>query len=205
MDVVKFGVLGGTFDPIHNGHLAMAEAAKAKLNLSKIIFVPAGIPPHKSSKTITPTPHRVKMLQLALTNFADFSISMADINRVPPHYSVDMLPLLQSEYGFTPAQTYFIIGVDLLTKLSSWYHSQQLLNLCNLAVVHRPGYALNLEEVYSQLPNLDSKIHWIENSPIPISSTEIRHALRHGQPIEKFVPPPVLAYIRQENLYQPAL
>lgn len=205
MDVVKFGVLGGTFDPIHNGHLAVAEAVKTKLNLSKIIFVPAGQPPHKLGKTITPPSHRVRMLHLALANYADFAISMVDINRMPPHYSVDMLPLLQAEYDFTPAQTYFIIGADLLPKLPTWHQAQQILKLCRLAVVHRPDYSFDLTAIYLRLPNLASKINWVENYPIPISSTEIRHKLRHGQSIDSLVPPSVATYIQQKNLYQPLL
>lgn len=202
MDVVKFGVLGGTFDPIHNGHLALAKAVKDALNLETVIFVPAGKPPHKMKKTLATAKHRVRMLELALVDFADFTISNVDIDRLPPHYSVEMLPLVQAEYGIAPAQTYFIIGADLLPKFPRWYQPQRLLKLCQPAVVHRPGYAFNLQEIYARLPILESKIHWVEMPPIPVSSTKIRDAIQQCQPIDNFVPPAVEAYIRQENLYR---
>jgi nicotinate-nucleotide adenylyltransferase len=198
----KTGVLGGTFDPIHNGHLWLAEAVRDSLALNKVLFVPAGEPPHKRGRRIAPASHRAQMVALALKDHPHFEMSRIDLDRPGPHYSVDMLTRLRADYQLSADDCFFIIGADSLIDLPIWHSAQQLLELCRLAVAHRPGYQPDLSDLKAQLPRLPQRIVWIELPGIPISATALRAAVAQGESIDALTPPAVVRYIRQMGLYK---
>jgi len=198
----KIGVLGGTFDPIHDGHLRLAEAVYHDLALDKVLFVPAGEPPHKRGRSITPSYHRAKMAELALEEYPHFEMSRVDLDRPGPHYSVDMVARLRADYQISAHDCFFIIGADSLMDLPTWRAPQQLLNLCRLAVAHRPGYQPDLVNLTTQLPNLPQKIDWVELPDTPISSTSLREAVGRGESIAGYTPQVVAWYIQQARLYR---
>ena len=137
---LRLGIFGGTFDPIHHGHLVAAEAARHRLALDRVLFVPAGRPPHKPDRPIADAGHRLRMLELAIAAKTYFAISHVDLERPGPHYTTDTVQLLRHQYNLSPDECFFIIGGDSLVDLPTWYHASELITLCRLAVSHRPGY-----------------------------------------------------------------
>src|SRR5436305_4788039 len=151
--------MGGTFDPVHYGHLVVAEEVRATLNLAEMVFVPAGQPPHKQGAIITAAEHRVAMLKLAIASNPHFSISRVDLDRVGPSYTVETLRLLRQQWG-EQTELYFIIGWDSLEELLTWYDPVGILEqLTHLVAVHRPGYqeapSYRVEE---RLPELKQRL-----------------------------------------------
>jgi nicotinate-nucleotide adenylyltransferase len=196
----RLGVLGGTFDPIHHGHLVAAGEAHYQLGLDKVLFVPAGSPPHKPDRPILPGDQRLRMIELAIAGKAHFDTSRVDLDRPGPCYTVDTLRLLRGQWG--PQTTlFFIEGVDSLSEISTWYQPQRLIELCELAVVERPGVQLDLALLDAQLPGLRSKIHWVQMPGLEISSSDLRSRVRDGRPISYLVPTSVETYIRQQGFY----
>ena len=197
----RLGVLGGTFDPIHHGHLVAAEEARGQLALDQVLFVPAGSPPHKPDQPITAAHHRVRMIELAIAGRPQTSVSRVDVDRPGPCYTVETLELLRRAWG--PGVTlFFIEGADSLAELTSWYQPRRLLELCELAVVGRPGVELDLPELYRRLPQLEARLHWVQMPRLEISSSDLRGRVRAGRPIAYLVPPAVEAYIREHQLYR---
>jgi nicotinate-nucleotide adenylyltransferase len=195
------GILGGTFDPIHHGHLVAAEEACYQLALDRVLFVPAGTPPHKPRQPITPADHRLRMLELAIAGKPYFAISRVDVDRPGPCYTVDTLKLLRAEWGADP--TYFFIeGADSFADILTWYQSQRLIELCELAVVERPGVEIDSAQLEQQLPGLAARTHWIQMPSLEISSSDLRARVREGRSISYLVPPAVEAYIFEAKLYQ---
>jgi nicotinate-nucleotide adenylyltransferase len=137
---LQLGILGGTFDPIHFGHLLAAEEVRVAMCLGRVLFAPAGDPPHKQGQAILPVAHRLRMVRLAIADNPDFETSGVDIDRSGPHYSVDTVRLIRKEWGTNADETHFIMGVDSLAHLLTWRRPDQLIELCRLAVVARPGY-----------------------------------------------------------------
>ena len=197
---LRLGILGGTFDPIHNGHLVAAQETHYQLALDRILFVPAGTPPHKPNKPVSPAHHRLHMIELAIASQPAFGISRVDVDRPGPHYTVDMLQLLRNEWP-PDAHLFFIEGSDSLAEMVSWYQPQQLIQLCELAVVRRPGSDVDLAELERRLPGLNSRLHWIDMPLLDISSTDLRARVREGRPISYLVPATVEAYISENGLY----
>ena len=207
MDVVRLGILGGTFDPIHRGHIAIAQASYKALLLDKVLFVPAGDPPHKQDQHVTPAHHRVAMVDLAIKMAPYFVLSRVDVDRPGPHYATDMLARIQNRYGVTPKTTFFIIGTDSLIDLPTWHNPALLLTQCQLAVIHRPGYQPDLSELSKHLPEIEACVCWVEMPATAISSTKLRQKLAdQGQltpnALTKVLPVSVLAYIAEHNLYK---
>lgn len=197
----RLGILGGTFDPVHHAHLVAAQEAQHQLVLDRVLFVPAGDPPHKPSQPLSPTHHRLRMLELAIADQPHFAISRVDLDRPGPCYTVDTLALLRSEWG--PGPTFFFVeGSDSLADMPSWYQPQRLLELCELVVVERPGVELDLSQLKRQLPGITSRIHWVQMPLLEISSTGLRTRVRAGRPISYLVPPAVEVYIREHGLYR---
>lgn len=194
------GILGGTFDPIHHGHLVAAQEACHQLALDRVLFVPAGAPPHKPGRPITAAHHRLRMLELAIAGRSRFAISRVDLDRPGPCYTVETLELLRAEWGPEPS-FFFIEGADSLADIVKWYHPRRLLELCDLAVVARQGTRLDLDHLEQQLPGLKSQIHWVEMPTLEISSSDLRARVRAGRPISYLVPPEVEAYILDQRLY----
>lgn len=197
----RLGILGGTFDPPHSGHLGAALEALHQLALDRVLWVPAGAPPHKPSQPITPGHHRLVMLERAMAGNPHLSISTVDLERPGPCYTVDTLALLRAEYGPQP-EFYFIEGADSLVDLPTWYRPRQLLDLCRFAVVRRPGVEIDLGALEARLPGLRARVHFVEMPLLEISSTDLRRRVRQGRPISYLVPPGVEAYIQEQGLYR---
>ncbi len=201
----RIGILGGTFDPVHYGHLVIAEEAYASLELTEIVFVPAGEPPHKTNEEITAAVHRLNMLELAIASNPHFTISRVDIDRAGPSYTVDTLRLLRKQWGEQTA-IYFIIGSDSLEDLLSWHNPSGILEqLTHLVAVRRPGYSES-EAFYghleARLPGIKQKLVLIDTPQFTISATDLRNRVAEGRPIKYQTPETVESYIVQYGLYR---
>ncbi|MFQ5886297.1 MAG: nicotinate-nucleotide adenylyltransferase [Anaerolineae bacterium] len=196
--VGRIGVLGGTFDPIHYGHLAAAEEARAKLNLHEVIFVVAGVPPHKLDEEITPAEDRYAMVELAIASNPHFSVSRIDLDRPGPSYTVDTIALLRQKWT---EEIYFIMGVDSLMEIDTWHQPQRLIQLCRLVAVERPGFVPDMERLEAAVPGITARMEIIDMPQMEISSTDLQRRVREGLPIKYQLPPQVEKYIYQHRLY----
>src|SRR5579883_2003534 len=200
----RIGILGGTFDPVHYAHLAIAEEVYCALHLTRVLFVPAGQPPHKLGEPITPAEHRVAMLELAIRPNPHFSLSLVDIERDGPSYTVDTLRLLRNELG-ADADLYFVIGGDSLRDLPTWYDPAGILEQATIVALMRPGYAEVAAEramLFARLPALEQRLIVLEGPRLDLSSTELRRRVATGRPIKYQTPDEVEDYIRRHRLYQ---
>ena len=193
------GILGGTFDPIHFGHLHIANGLRAKLDLDKIIWVVAGKPPHKRGQIVSDDDDRIAMVRLALGNATGDSVSRLEVDRPGPSYTVDTLETLSAEVG--PAQYYFLMGEDSLRDFPAWRNPERILELADLGVVGRPGIDTDLAILTEQLPALAGKVHIASLDELPYSSSEIRQRVADGMPIDDLTAEPVVEYIRDHGLY----
>jgi len=198
--MLRIGILGGTFDPIHYGHLVIAEDAWAHLHLEKVLFVPAFLPPHKPEGSYSSFGHRVEMTLLGIAGNPHFELSLIEARRSGPSYTVEMLRALQAELG-TDVQLYFIIGMDSLANILEWHQPAALLPLCRIVVAERAGYQVNLAELEAALPGLCDRLELIDTPALSISSTDIQRRVARGLPIRYQTPPPVERYIRLHRLY----
>ncbi len=199
---MNIGILGGTFDPIHLGHLLMAEMAREQLSLARVLFTPAGDPPHKQGVAITPAHHRRAMVELAIAGNPGFTLCDVDLTRPGPHYSTDTIRLVRRHFNLPPEQCCFIIGGDSLHDLPTWHNPQELISLCRLAVVHRPGYRPDMTALVSTLPGIQERVHWVQMPFIGLAASDIRARVRAGLSIRYQVPEAVEQYIRQYRLYR---
>lgn len=197
----RLGILGGTFDPIHHGHLVAAGEALHQLQLDLVLFVPAGEPPHKPTRPISPAHHRLRMIELAIAGKPCFALSRVDLDRPGPSYTVEMLDLLRIEWG-PDATIFFIEGTDSLNDMPTWFQPQRLIELCELAVVARGGLKVDISPLEEQLPGLGDRLHWVEMPRLEISSSDLRARVRSGRPISYLVPPSVESYILEHGLYR---
>jgi nicotinate-nucleotide adenylyltransferase len=197
----RVGILGGTFDPVHHGHLVAAQEAHHQLRLEQVLFVPAGTPPHKPRRPCSPIHHRLRMLELAIASKPYFSISRVDVDRPGPCYTVNTLELLRVEMG-TETTLFFIEGADSLADILTWYQPHRLIELCELAVVKRPGIEIDLPHLEKNLPGLADHIHWVQMPRLEISSSDLRQRTRIGEPISYLTPATVEAYILKHGLYK---
>ena len=196
---MRIGVFGGTFDPIHYGHLVAAEEARHLLQLDRVLIVPAGQPPHKTHRPITPAPHRVAMVQLAIASNPNFVLSRVDVDRPGPHYSVDMIALLRRELG--PGEIYLIVGMDSLMDLPLWHEAERLMELCHVVGVNRPGYTYDLAPLERSVPGISAHIRVLEAPQLEISSHDLQERARQCMPIKYQVPEAVEDYISRHGLY----
>lgn len=213
----RVGILGGTFDPVHSGHLAVAEAVHHSLALSSILFVPAFLPPHKPTYAISPFAHRAAMLELAVADTPGFSVSRLEAERVGPSYSIDTLRTLTQTLG-KDVRLFFIIGMDAFAEVFSWKEQGKLLDHASFVVVGRPDHCAQScgQTVaryfpgYTFVEGLGSwqgepgrgAIYPVAMVPMKVSSTEIREAVRQGRSIRNRVPAPVADYIEAQGLYR---
>ena len=198
---MNIGVLGGTFDPIHNGHLIVAEEARARLNLTEILFVPAAQPWLKESSPISAAKHRVQMVRLAIADHPYLKLSTIEIDRGGPSYTVDTMIELQALHG-AGDELFFILGWDSLAQLPQWKEPSRLTTMCRLVAVPRPGHALpDLNSLEAAIPGLSQRLIVLEKPQIDISATEIRKWVAQGLSVRHLVPEPVDEYIRQHKLY----
>lgn len=196
-----FGILGGTFDPIHVGHLLVGETAWQKLGLQRVLFVPAGDPPHKQREVGTPAWHRRVMVELAIAGNPHFELCPVDLERVGPHYSTDTVRLIRAQYELATDDCFFIIGGDSLQDLPKWHRPEELLQLCRLAVIQRPGFRPDMAALTEQLPGVAARLVWVEMPEIGISASDIRAQLQAGQSVRYQVPAAVRQYILDHKLY----
>ncbi len=207
---MRLGILGGTFDPPHYGHLALAENARVQLQLDRVLFVPAGQPPHKlnrgkgkqggSNQPTTPAHHRAAMVQAAIADHPAFALSRVDLDRPGPHYTVEMLALLGQAYP--GAALYFLIGSDSLAEFPTWRDSAGILRQARLAVMRRPGWEVALEALERETPEIRGRLVWLDTPYLEISGTDLRRRAREGLPLRYLIPPSVEAYVREHRLYQ---
>lgn len=197
---VRFGVFGGSFDPPHYGHLALAETARVQLQLARVLFVPAGEPPHKTDVKLSPIAKRVALVQAAIADNGAFALSRVDVDRPGPHYTVDMLRLLRAEF---PQVTdwFLLLGEDSLHDFLSWRAPEEILDLAELAVMRRPEKPAPLETLQERLPTLERRLTWLDVPPLHLSATELRRRVREGLPLRYLVPLPVEVLIRKHQLY----
>lgn len=194
------GILGGTFDPPHMGHLILAQSALDILNLSHVLFVPAADPPHKHHLPITPVMHRVSMLELAIEDNPRFMISRVDMDRPGPHYTVDTLDILCKK--FPGIDLYFLMGGDSLHDFASWRDPEGIIERATLAVMRRPGSVIDISDLEAKLPGIQNRIAFVDAPIIGISATLIRDRLRVGHSIRYQVPDKIERYILTNRLYR---
>jgi nicotinate-nucleotide adenylyltransferase len=195
----RIGVLGGTFDPVHNGHLHIGDALRTALDLDGVLWVPAGRPPHKSDQIVSSDKDRLAMLDLALAGSAIDEISTIDINRSGPSYTADTLEILAER--FPTARLFFLMGEDSLRDLSTWHHPERILRVAELAVAGRPGVETDLQSLEFQVPGVRKRVHVVPTEEMAISSSDIRRRVRENQSIRGLVPANVEAYIQNHGLY----
>lgn len=197
----RIGVIGGTFDPIHYGHLAAAEEARVRMNLERVLFVVAGVPPHKLDEEVTPVEHRLAIVSLAIASNPHFEISRVDVDRPGPSYTVDTISILRKQWG-QETEVYFIMGLDSLVELPTWHHPQRLIQLCRLLAVKRPGFETDMAELEASVPGISSRVEIIDMPEMDISSSDLQQRVRDGLPIKYQVPEEVERYIMEHGLYR---
>jgi len=198
---MNIGVLGGTFDPVHNGHLIVAGEVMAGLGLAVVIFVPAGQPWLKADWPVTPAEHRLQMLRLALADKPDFKISTLEIERAGPSYTVDTMAELRGQVG-SDDELFFILGRDNLAQLPQWQEPSRLMEMCYLVAVNRPGTPRpRLKSLEKSLPGISGRVMLLERPEIDISASDIRERVARGLSVRHLVPEPVNRYIKENGLY----
>jgi nicotinate-nucleotide adenylyltransferase len=197
---MRLGILGGTFDPPHFGHLMLAEAALTQLQLDQVLFAPVGVQPLKPEERSSTPEQRAHMVELAIADRPHFALSRADLERPGPHYTVDLLTIVQQQ--FPEAALWFIMGEDSLSDLLRWRDPARLIQLARLAVLRRPGYEPDWPTFDRALPDLRARIDWIEHGEIDIAATDIRQRIQVDLPVDALVPPKVIEFIRVQHLYQ---
>jgi len=197
---MHIGILGGTFDPIHVGHLVVAEEARVKLGLSEVLFVPAGQPWFKVDHTITPAIHRVEMVRLAIANNPYFKLCTLEVERNGPSYSIDTITTLRSQLG--GQSFFFILGSDSLAGFHLWKEPAKLVQMCQLVVVPRLDLSLpDLKFLESRIPGLVHSVIELDAPIIEVSSSKIRQRVAQGLTIRYLVPEMVEKYIMEQKLY----
>ncbi len=196
----RIGILGGTFDPIHYGHLAIAEEARWSAGLTRVYLVPAAHQPLKHGQHAATAQQRMHMVRLACANNAAFVPSDSDLHRASPSYTVDTLRTFQLMLG-AAAELWFILGYDALMSLPQWYAAPQIIKLVKLAAIARPGTALDMAVLEQQLPGIVARTRVIDGPRLDISSTALRQRIAAHQPIRYQLPDAVLDYIIKEHLY----
>jgi nicotinate-nucleotide adenylyltransferase len=209
----KTGLLGGTFDPIHNGHLALAEAAGKLCNLSEIVLIPAAVPPHKQYRAITPFSHRVAMMKMAIAGKTDLHISSIEQILPKPSYSIDTIEYLKL-HSVGDVEFYFITGADAFLDIQSWKQYRNVLENCNFIVFTRSGNKnKKLYKFFEHLEYYKNDTAWYNKkhqkyiyTPIhslpDVSSSEIRTLVGKGKAVNNLAPEKVIDYIFEHKLYQ---
>jgi nicotinate-nucleotide adenylyltransferase len=200
---VRYAIMGGTFDPIHFGHLAAAETVRQKLNCQKVIFIPLGNPPHKKNRVLSDSNHRYTMTVLATNSNPYFEVSGIEVNRDGYTYTLNTITELNNYYG-NDVELLFIIGADALLEIETWYKAEELLKLCSFVAVTRPGYDKSMLEqklLYLQ-SKYNSELHIIDVPGLNISSTEIRERIKADASIRYLVPEAVEQYIFKHGLFR---
>jgi nicotinate-nucleotide adenylyltransferase len=219
---MRLGLLGGSFNPIHHGHLSIARRVRENLQLDQVLFIPTGDPPHKRDGALAPAQDRYEMVRLAVADDPAFAVSDIEVQRTGKSYSIDTVRQLQAQLD-SGTELYFLIGLDAFLDFASWKAPQALLKLCRFVVISRPGQSFRSLVDLPMLPHVDplalaeldsGKRHRLEIPlpsspgviclPLPpcsISASDIRHRIRKGMPVANLLPHPVESYILHHRLY----
>jgi nicotinate-nucleotide adenylyltransferase len=193
---MKIGIIGGTFDPIHIGHLLIAEQARDKMNLDKVWFIPTGHPPHKQGNQITAAHHRLEMVKIATEENSAFEVLDWEIKREKLSYTIDTINWAVETY---PSHQFsLIVGTDMVNNLSSWYQVEKLVQFVSIIAVKRPGFTAE------SLPGfIQEKVRWVEDAvEILISASQLREHITRGRSFRYAVPHNVCRYIEEHQLYE---
>lgn len=197
MKKTRIGLLGGTFDPVHNAHIRLAEETQSQMKLDRVLFIPAKIHALKKNEHITEAGHRLKMLELALDGYPDFQVCDVELSRDGISYTVDTLRLLKEKPEYSNSDLFLIIGADNLRDLFMWKEPLEIVKLCTICVFDRPNAFISPDNGM-----ILSKIEKIKAPLMRVSATEIRNKIQDGIPWEKEVPAAVADYINEYNLYR---
>ena len=201
----RIGILGGTFDPIHFGHLVIAEQVAEVLSLDRVLFVPARVPPHKPGVVVTPAEDRAEMVALAIGGNAAFILSRIELDRDGPSFTVDTLDILIDEAASQGVERefFFILSSEAIAGLPAWRDPWRLLSLCRLAVVPRSGHPFpDRAWLDARFPGRADRIISVETLPLAHSASTIRERAIEGRSIRYLVPPAVETYIHEHRLYR---
>jgi nicotinate-nucleotide adenylyltransferase len=196
----RLGVFGGTFDPIHLGHLVIAEEARVTLGLDLVLFIPARVSPFKLGQATACAADRLRMVELAIADNPSFQASRLEIEREGPSFTVDTLRQLRTAYG-PQVELFLLLGADSLAAIAGWHQAQELVKLAWIAVYARPGVALVPDALERQVPGLAAVTQTLDGVKLDISATEIRSRVRLQRSIRYLVPSAVETYIHQHGLY----
>ncbi len=198
---MNLGVLGGTFDPVHQGHILVAEEARVRLNLAEVLFVPAGWPWLKGDSPISAAEHRVQMVRLAIAAYPYCKLSTMEVEQAGPSYTVDTIRVLQAQLS-AGDELFFILGWDTLAELPRWREPSRLIKMCQLVAVPRPGYPCpDLNSMEAVIPGLSQRLIMLDKPEVDIGATEIRNRVAQGLSVRHLVPEPVDEYIKKHKLY----
>ena len=203
MTTTRLGIVGGTFDPIHIGHLVAAEEARVQFSLDRVIFMPAGQPAFKDLSEVTEAEHRYLMAVLATAANPDFDVSRLEIERPGPTYTVDTLVALAGEYG-ADAELFFVTGADAVWEILAWKDAERVAELATFIAATRPGYDLDAAVRAHQEAASRFRIEYMEVPALAISSTDLRRRVAESRPIRYLTPEPVVSYIAKYGLYREA-
>jgi nicotinate-nucleotide adenylyltransferase len=199
---MKLGILGGTFDPVHCGHLLIAEEAQSRMELQRVLFCPAGQPRLRTGEPEASAHHRLEMVRWAVQSNPDFSVSAIEIGRKGPSYTIDTLETLRQQEG-PGTDLYFIMGADTLEGFDQWKEPGRVLELCRLVVVKRPGYEdPEIESVIRTFPAAKGRVFRLQGPCSKLSARTVRQRVAMGLPIDGLVPQVVKAYIDEQCLYK---
>jgi len=196
----QIGVLGGTFDPVHYGHLAIAEEARIQIPLEMVLFVPARIQPLRQGERPSAPEHRAAMLERAILGNPYFQLSRIEFERAGPSYTVDTITLLRERYP-RGSEFFFVLGSDAMADLPRWKEVERLIRLCHLAMFGRPGCDFDPRDLFLQFPLLRERVIFLEGPRLEISASDLRRRVRKGLPIRYQTPDAVAEYIRSHRLY----
>jgi nicotinate-nucleotide adenylyltransferase len=202
---MKIGILGGTFDPVHDGHLALAQTAREALALDGVVFVPAGLPPHKLDRVISAPEHRAAMVELAIADEPAFALSRVELDRVGPSYAVDTATALRAEPpapDAKPDELTWIMSLEALQGLPGWRDARRLLSLVRVAAAPRQGARVPARAWLAEhFPGQEDRVTILDGPELGHSGSTIRRLVAQGRSIRYLVPRAVEAYIRDHDLY----
>lgn len=199
VDKKRIGILGGTFNPIHLGHLMIAEMALEAFNLNRVIFVPAKEPPHKEADVIE-AKYRLEMVHAAVLDNPNFLVSDVEMKREGKSYTIDTVRYFYNTYGPT-TEFFFIAGTDTVQNLPTWKYIEELLDMCEFIGAIRPGATEDIGEIIEWFGQRGSRIHILEVPEIKLSATDLRYRLREGLSTRYMLPRSVYQYIKRHKIY----
>ena len=204
---MKLGLFGGTFDPVHHGHLIGAQAALSDMNLDKVIFVPASLPPHKKDRGITSPEHRVAMLRAAIEDNPGFDMSLVEMERGGQSFTIDTIRNIKSSLGDRD-KLYLILGADNLVDFTTWLNWRDIIDECGIIALERQGFG-SAQKIFAsglgkeEMDKMD--LNWVRMPLVGISSTDIRNRVQNGRSIRYQVPRRVEEYILENSIYRRSL